>query len=283
MVSAQKRIAMKDLLDSSVINTPRAIGSLAVTAQAADGSSRLKDLYQNGCLKALFPNQPDHLEAVLINTSGGITGGDHLSFNAKAEPQAQLTLTTQACERIYKAQPNSIGRVETSLSIAPEALLNWVPQETLFYDKGGLSRRLTIRMHHSAKLLMVEPVIFGRHAMGETQISGFLRDQVDLWVDEALVYRDVALLSGDITAKLARPAVAAGLGAMANILYRAPDSARLCSAIQTQLNDTSGCSLIAPDLCVLRVLAHDGFALRQIILPILDRLTQNTLPKCWRL
>ena len=122
---------MKDLLDSSVINTPRAIGSLAVAAQLADGSSRLKDLFQNGCLKALFPNQPDHLEAVLINTSGGITGGDHLSFNAKAEPQAQRTLTTQACERIYKAQPNSIGRVETSLSIAPEASLNWVPQETL--------------------------------------------------------------------------------------------------------------------------------------------------------
>jgi urease accessory protein len=119
--------------------------------------------------------------------------------------------------------------------------------------------------------------------MGETQISGFLRDQVELWVDEALVYRDVALLSGDITAKLARPAVAAGLGAMANILYRAPDAARLCRAIQTQLNDTSGCSLIAPDLCALRVLAHDGYALRQIILPILDRLTQNTLPKCWRL
>ena len=62
---------MKDLLDSSVINTPR-VGNLAVTAQMADGSSRLKDLFQNGCLKALFPNQPDHLEAVLINTSGGI-------------------------------------------------------------------------------------------------------------------------------------------------------------------------------------------------------------------
>ena len=74
-----------------------------------------------------------------------------------------------------------------------------------------------------------------------------------------------------------------GLGAMANILYRAPDAARLCRAIQTQLNDTSGCSLIAPDLCALRVLAQDGYALRQIILPILDRLTQNTLPKCWRL
>ena len=96
---------MKDLLDSSVINTPRAIGSLAVTAQAADGSSRLKDLYQSGCLKALFPNQPDHLEAVLINTAGGITGGDHLSFHAKAEPQAHITLTTQACERSIKLNP----------------------------------------------------------------------------------------------------------------------------------------------------------------------------------
>ena len=105
MAPAQLRIEMKDLLDNSVINTPRAIGSLAVTAQAVDGSSRLKDLYQNGCLKALFPNQPEHLEAVLINTSGGITGGDHLSFNAKAEPQAHLRLTTKPASGFIKLNP----------------------------------------------------------------------------------------------------------------------------------------------------------------------------------
>jgi urease accessory protein len=41
--------------------------------------------------------------------------------------------------------------------------------------------------------------------------------------------------------------------------------------------------LLGADLCVLRLLAVDGFALRQMMLPILDLFTQNTLPKCWRL
>ena len=119
----------------------------------------------------------------------------------------------------------------------------------------GLSRRLTIRMHHSAKLL-VEPVIFGRHAMGETQISGFFRDQIDLWVGEAWCM-DVALLSGDITAKLARPPVLVPWPHA----HRAPDAARLCRAIQpssTTRQDAASSLLIAA-----AGLAHDGYALRQ--------------------
>lgn len=274
---------MKDLFDSNLVHTPRAIGRLSVSAAASGASSCLQDLYQNGCLKALFPTQQSNLEAVIINTAGGITGGDHLRIEAAAEADANITLTTQACERIYKAQPNSIGLLESQLRVAPGAALNWLPQETIFYNHGRLNRRLNINLAPDAKALIIESVLFGRQAMGETQIFGVFRDQIDLCIDGTLVYRDAALLNGDITAQLSRPAVAAGMGAMSTLLYRAPDAASMRSKILKLLNGTSGCSLIRDDLCAVRFMAADGFFLRQMILPILDILTKNTLPKCWRL
>ena len=246
-----------------------------IGAKITAGATELSDLYQNGCLRALFPRRQDHLEAVIINTAGGITGGDRLKVAASARPQAS--------ERIYRAQPDSFGRLTTQLKVENDSVLHWLPQETIFYDRGSLDRRLSIDLAPTARALIVEPVLFGRLAMGETQLSGMFRDQIDMKVAGKLIYRDASVLHGDITSQLERPAVAAGMRAMAAVLYRAPDAAAYISKARSYLNATSGCSLLGADLCVLRLLAVDGFALRQMMLPILDLFTQNSLPKCWRL
>ena len=112
---------MKDCLNQSLVNTPRAIGKLDISAKIFDCRSSLQDLYQNGCLKALFPNKIYELEAVIVNTSGGVTGGDRLTIDVKAAAEAQITLTTQACERIYKAQPDTLGEIKTCFHVASGA------------------------------------------------------------------------------------------------------------------------------------------------------------------
>ena len=274
---------MRDHTDIKTAAPPRAIGTLHIGAKITVGATELSNLYQNGCLRALFPRRQDHLEAVIINTAGGITGGDRLKVAASARDGARLAVTTQASERIYRAQPDSFGRLTTQLKVENDSVLHWLPQETIFYDRGSLDRRLSIDLAPTARALIVEPVLFGRLAMGETQLSGMFRDQIDMKVAGKLIYRDASVLHGDITSQLERPAVAAGMRAMAAVLYRAPDAAAYISKVRSYLNATSGCSLLGADLCVLRLLAVDGFALRQMMLPILDLFTQNTLPKCWRL
>lgn len=262
---------------------PRALGHISITADRKRNTTVLGDLYQQGCLKALFPNRNSYIETVLVNTSGGITGGDRLEVTANALKQAHLVLTTQACERVYRAQARSAGKVTTTLTVEDGAMLAWLPQETIFYDGGQLQRRLTVNLSKSARALIVEPVLFGRLAMGETQLNGIFKDQIDVLIDGALSYCDKTLLAGDITAKLARPAVANGMQAMASLIYRAPDASGMSAKIRSLLNPTSGCSLMDDDFLVLRLLAPDGQKLRQMMLPILDLLTHNTLPKCWRL
>ena len=103
---------------------PRALGQISITTYLKRKSSGLDDLYQKGCLKALFPNRSDHVEAVLINTSGGITGGDRLDVKAHAKSNTHMVISTQACERVYRAQADSIGKVNTALTVSDLSLIH---------------------------------------------------------------------------------------------------------------------------------------------------------------
>ncbi|GER07574.1 hypothetical protein JCM17843_18840 [Kordiimonadales bacterium JCM 17843] len=46
---------------------------------------------------------------------------------------------------------------------------------------------------------------------------------------------------------------------------------------------TAGASMIAEDILVMRLLAADGYEMRRSLIPVLDYLSQSTLPLSWRL
>ncbi|MBB3711946.1 urease accessory protein [Limimaricola variabilis] len=257
---------------------PRARGALRIEA-AASGLSLLR---QEGALRALFPRKP-HVEAVILNTSGGATGGDRLEITAHAHTGAHLRLTTQAAERAYRSSGGPAARIRNRLTVAAEARLDWLPQETILYRGCDLDRKLTLDLAPGGRALLVEPVIFGRTAMGERLDAARFRDRIEITRAGAPLYLDAIRLSGDVAAHLARPAVADGAGAMACVILATPEAEAHLAAIRALLPETGGASLVAPDLLVMRLLAEDGFALRQTLLPVLDLLTGRTLPASWRL
>ncbi len=219
----------------------------------------------------------------MINTAGGITGGDRFSIAVEAGDASRLTLTTQAAERVYRAQPGQIARMDSRLNVGSGARLNWMPQETILYNNCAFQRRSTADLAADAELLIVEPLVFGRVAMGETLDSAQFMDRIDIRRSGRRLYYDAVKLDGDITAKLARPAVANGAQSMANLIFTAPDAERHLTFIRDALPATGGVSLIGDDLLVMRLLAEDSFVLRKSLLPILERLTDDGLPLCWRL
>ncbi len=233
-------------------------------------------------MKALFPRSAGAgLEAVLINTAGGITGGDEFSLTARARADARLTLTTQAAERAYRALPGEVARVENRLSAADGAQLCWLPQETILYDGSALSRRLRIDLAEGASLVMVEALVFGRAAMGETLTNVTLRDRIEIRRGGRLAYLDAIALAGDAAGELARPFTAAGAGAMASVIYVAADAAAACGNVRTLAGESAGASLLEDDMLALRFLAPDSYVLRQKLIPVLNRLTGEALPRCW--
>jgi urease accessory protein len=92
---------------AQIVMTPplqRARGVGRIATKQRDGRTHLDTLFQQGCGKIRLPStHSSALEAVLINTAGGITGGDHLQWEANVAPGGHLVLTTQACERSYRS------------------------------------------------------------------------------------------------------------------------------------------------------------------------------------
>lgn len=242
----------------------------------------LADLRQSGAMKLLFP-RPDSaaLQAIVINTAGGVTGGDDFSLNACAEEGAFLSLTTQAAERIYRAQPGQLGKIRNRLRVKAGARLHWLPQETILYDACAVQRRLAVDLDEGASLLLVEPLVFGRAAMGEVLSAINFRDRIEVRRAGRPIYLDAINLEGDASAHLAAPHVAAGAGALATLVYVAPDAEAHLARLRALLPPSAGASLLGPDILVARILASDGFELRRSLIPILRHLSADALPRSW--
>jgi urease accessory protein len=263
----------------------RARGTLNISAVSAAGDqSRLKDLRQQGSYRAIFPRPiKGTIEAVIINTAGGITGGDKFATKVTAYDHAKVSVTTQAAERIYRAPNATAGSMQTRLEVKPNAQLYWLPQETILFEGSRLRRRLEVDVAQGAKFLMVEPLVFGREASGESLQSCSLDDSVCITCDEKPVYVDRIKLNGDIAATLKRPAVANGARAMASIVLVDPTAKALLDGVRALLPSSGGASLLADNILVIRLLCSNSFALRTALLPILTHLTHNAVPKNWRL
>ena len=90
------KFATSDFVNGPILQRAHGIGRIA--AKQVGDRTRLDTLFQEGCGKIRLPNtHSSSLEAVLINTAGGITGGDHLQWGAELAPGGHMVLTTQAC------------------------------------------------------------------------------------------------------------------------------------------------------------------------------------------
>ena len=133
----------------------RARGTARIATQLADGRTRLATLYQEGCARIALPNTHDpSLQAVLINTAGGLTGGDRINWHAEAAPATSLVLTTQACERVYRST-GADASVATRLAAGAGASLNWLPQETILFEHARLDRSLEVDLAEGASFCAV--------------------------------------------------------------------------------------------------------------------------------
>lgn len=255
----------------------RARGRLDL-AFRADGRTRLHRFYQEGCLKARLPRGPG-VEAVALNISGGIAGGDALDTALELAPNAEVTFTTQAAERIYRAL-EAPSRIRTRLTAGQGAILHYLPQETILFDGFGLDRALDIDLAPGAAFLGIESLIFGRLTMGEILRSGSLRDRISLRRDGALLWQDSTRLDGDIAAQLDRPGIAAGARAMASIF--ATGMAERLDDLRAALTGAHAGASLTGEVLLARILAPDAATLRRIVAKTLAVLRPGPLPRVWQ-
>jgi urease accessory protein len=178
-------------------------------------------LFETGGLRWRFPRSSSPCEAAIVNTGGGVAGGDSYSVKLMLGEGAEVEATTPSAERIYRSD-GAAAAIATRLTLAPGAHLFWLPQETLMFEGARLERRLEVDTSGEASFIVAETLVFGRLAMGESRVDATLRDSWRVRRDGRLMFADETRLE-HAGATLECKAVGAGARALSTIVASAPD------------------------------------------------------------
>ena len=263
---------------------PRTEGTIRLGFARADCRTMLRELHQAGAARVRFPRSQDATpEAVLLNTAGGLTGGDRITIDVSMDADCDAAITSAAAEKVYR----SLGDptiIDIGLRVDAGARCLWLPQPTILFNGSSLRRHTHVDMADDARLLAVEMLIFGRTAMGEEVHAGACHDAWRIRRGGKLVFADTTRVSGAVAQTLAHAATLDGARAMAMLLYVAPDAASRLDDVRTLLDHASSTAGASTwnDLLLVRAVAHDARALQRDISAVIVALAGRPLPRVWQ-
>lgn len=256
----------------------RARGVASVRFEHRRGASRIADLRMSGSAKLLFPHGAG-ATAVSLNTAGGVTGGDRFRLRVTVGENANATVTTQAAERLYAAIDHATGHIANRLIVGKAGTAHWLPQETILFEGARVARSLNVSLAEGAQCLIVEPIAFGRLAMGERLTNASFSERWTVTQGNKLLFADRLRLNGAIDDQLDK--TAGGARAMASVLWVSPRAEADLAPARAMLPATGAANLVRDGLLYARVFAPDSFALRKSLVPLLEHLRQAPLPRTW--
>lgn len=260
--------------------------------RSPDGTTALADLYQRAPCRVLFPRPQtgDPVLAVLLTTSGGLTGGDCTEVTIRAASGACATITTQAAEKIYRpldADPDT--RVRLDLQVGAHAWVEWLAQETILFDRARLRRAFSADVAVQGRLLALESIVLGRAAMGERFRSGLLHDAWRIRRDGRLLWADALHLSGDIARLRAEPFALGMHVAYSTLIYVGTDSDTHLEDVRRWLDDPAcpANATVIDDVLLVRAMSADTHKLRVMMMRVVAGLRHAAggwparLPQVW--
>ena len=272
---------------SLVPKLQRSNGSAIVGIGPACGRKRIERLSQAGSAKVFVLGLDEPVpEIVLVNTSGGLASGDSLSFELAAQPDTRLTATTQAAERAYKALDigaQAPAHAAVTIRVGARGRVDWLPQETILYDRAALRRRTEVDLAHDAACLLAETTVLGRPAMGERVTRLDLEDRRIVRRDGRPVWAETLRIDGEAldVGKTALLGQARAFGIVALVARGAEDA--LGAVRQVLGEDGVEAAASAWDgKCVVRIAGTNGWPVRQQVARVSRLLAGGTSPRVWQ-
>jgi urease accessory protein len=268
----------------------RANGSGRIVLSGSEDGTHIVDVFQRSPTRIMFPISGDRSveEAVLINTAGGIAGGDQLECGVTALANASIAVTSQAAEKVYRALSEP-ARLSTKLKASGAAKLAWLPQETIVFNCARLHRTTEIELIAEAELLALEWVVLGRAAHGEVVIGGQITDAWRVKKDGRLIWADTLRISDEIFPNLHRKALLSNCTAIATMIYFGRSLEKRLEFLRG-ITRSLGCDCAATlvgGLIVVRFAASEPSALKLALRTFLDQFSRELgsgpfrVPKMW--
>ena len=266
-----------------------AAGHVASKRRLPHGSA-LADLDQQGSARIRFPNSAHGpLQAVLINTAGGLTGDDDIRWSGRAGEHSRLVLSTAACEKLYRTH-GPAARQRTHLSVENGARLDWLPQETIVFNGSSLARSLEVDVASDATALIVESLVLGRQAMQESVDRLQLHDRWRIRRNGRLLHAEDLRLDMNGTQNAQRPSILHHHGALSTLVLISPEPSESlqlkAQSIRQLLQDRppglQAAATVMNHRLVIRVLALDSQSLRRFLIPCIEHLSDRmSIPQVW--
>jgi urease accessory protein len=249
----------------------RSVGSVEICV----GVGGVEVMREVGSAKCRMPRGSS--EAILINTSGGLAGGDRVEIKATAKAGAELILSSQAAERVYRTL-GPAAAVQIKLIAEAGSTLLWMPQESIFFEGSALERSLDVDIADGTTFLAVEPMLFGRREMGEHVKHVSVLDRWAIRRAGKLIHSDVFRLGPDWSNS---KATFGDNHAAATVLLVSDQAETLIDDVRAVLGPENGASAWNGKL-VARLLAKDGFHLRKSLIQVFAACVgRERLPKTW--
>ena len=271
-------------------NLQRADGCGQIVLSGSESGTRIEHTFERSPIRIMFPRTAgcDVKEAVLVNTAGGIAGGDRLEFSVTALPEAIIAVTSQAAEKVYRALREP-ARVVTRLKARECAKLAWLPQETIVFDGARLQRTTEIELFSGAELLALEWLVLGRAAHGEVVVVGHISDGWRVTKDGRLIWADCFRVTDEVFPHLHRKALLSDYNAIATLIYFGPDLDRrleFLREVSSSMKCNCAVTLVA-GLIVVRFAAKGSFELKLGLRSFLEQFGPEVgagpfqVPKMW--
>ncbi|SNT02132.1 urease accessory protein [Noviherbaspirillum humi] len=205
------------------------------------GTTRLVERSHSGPLrvqKPLYPEGAAPCHAIVVHPPGGVVGGDQLALDIRLQPMAHALIATPGAAKWYKANGRQSAQTVT-IDIAAGAALEWLPQETIFFDQAEVALETTIALHGDARYLGCEILCFGRTASGERFDSGRIAQRTRITRDGRLLWLEQGALDA---ALLGSPLMLAGRTVCATLIAVGP---ALPPSVLAQVRES--CAALAPE------------------------------------
>jgi urease accessory protein len=268
----------------------RANGSGRILVSGSERGTCVLEVFQKSPIRILFPNTDDSevKEVVLINTAGGIAGGDRLEISVTAMESASIAVTSQAAEKVYRALSEP-ARISTKLKACDAAKLAWLPQETIVFNWARVSRETEIDLSSGAELLALEWLVLGRAAHGEEMVGGHISDSWRVKKDGRLIWADSFRATDKMFPHLHRKALLSNCKAIGTLIYFGPNlDARLEFLRDIALSLECHCAVTSvAGLIVVRFAAKASYDLKLALRSFLKRFSRELgagpfrVPKMW--
>ena len=196
----------------------------------------------------------------ILHPPGGIVAGDNLLIDVQLDDEAKALITTPGAAKFYRSTGEQAVQ-HVSLNVKENAVLEWLPQETLVFEGARLLSDVRVDLHKNARFIGWEICALGRPAADE----GFKQGEVLLnWRifrnEQPLFLEKMQLDSGAFLARW-------GLNGYSSFgtLFAVGASVVNLEAVRTLIADAPGQGVtLIDDLLICRATAETTLPVRQL-------------------